>query len=228
MKTALLVCDHIKEEFRHISGEYVDMYQHFLPDFDFESYLVCDGEFPEDVNDHDVYLCTGSSFSVYDDVDWILKLKKLVRSIYSNNKTFIGICFGHQMIAHALGGRVEKMDFGWCVGAHNFKILNKKVWMDPALDHANLLMLCRDQVVELPEEAEVISSADSCKIGMFTVADNILGIQGHPEFATEYLNDIIQDRKDKIGAEKAKEALVSLESTLSNRAIFSWVKKFSE
>ena len=228
MKTALLVCDHIKEEFRHISGEYVDMYQHFLPDFDFETYLVCDGEFPEDVNDHDVYICTGSSFSVYNDIDWVLMLKKLIKSIYSNNKTLVGICFGHQMIAHALGGKVEKSNFGWCVGAHNFNMLTKKKWMDPALDHANLLMLCQDQVVELPGGAEVISSADSCKIGMFTIADNILAIQGHPEFATEYLNDIIKDREDKIGTNKAKEALISLESALSNRAIFSWIKNFVE
>src|SRR5215471_7036107 len=114
MKIGLLECDHILDKFRHIAGDYRDM---FVTLFDRHAsqisllhFDVCNGEFPSSLDACDGYLATGSRFSAYDDESWIHELKNFVRQIHKTKKPFVGVCFGHQILAESLGGNVARAD----------------------------------------------------------------------------------------------------------------------
>lgn len=228
MKVGLLECDHVAEKFRHIGGDYRDMFPAFLPKLGFEFFDVCNGRFPESVMRCDAYICTGSKYSVYDDIDWIHRLKAFVRDIYQARKPFVGVCFGHQMMGEALGGKVRKAAAGWCVGVHSFSVLQQEAWMIPPANEYNLLMLCQDQVQELPPDSRVLARAPDCPAGMFMVGETMLGIQGHPEFSKEYISAVIQDRAQRIGEAKTRTGLESLGQPTHSALFARWAGNFLE
>ena len=228
MKTALLVCDHIADKFRPIAGGYEDMYPALLPGLDLTPFWVCDGHFPDSVADFDAYLCSGSRASVYDDHEWVHRLKAFVAAVHAAGKRFVGICFGHQMLAEALGGKVLPAATGWCVGAHAFEITTREPWMEPFASPVFLPMLCQDQIQKLPAGSVVLASAAGCAVGIFRVGETMLGIQAHPEFAKEYLLAVLDDRVDRIGTKKTATARASLQQDLHNRLLGAWILKFLE
>ncbi|MCB9288110.1 MAG: gamma-glutamyl-gamma-aminobutyrate hydrolase family protein [Lewinellaceae bacterium] len=226
MKVGLLECDHVGEQFRHIGGDYRDMFPALLPNLRFELFDVCNGHFPESADECDAYICTGSKYSVYDDIPWIHRLKSFVRDIHSTQKPFVGICFGHQMMGEALGGKVRKAEAGWCVGVHSFSLLQQEEWMAPPEKEYKLLMLCQDQIQELPPDSRVLAQAPDCPVGMFTVGRTMLGIQAHPEFPKAYIDAIIRDREPRIGTDKARAGLESLGQGLHTELMARWVRNF--
>jgi GMP synthase-like glutamine amidotransferase len=135
----LLQCDHVRDEFRHIGGDYDDMFQRWL-DAHWRIYRVVDGEVPRHIGECDAYVSTGSRASVYDDEPWIHRLAGVVREIHAAGVPMLGVCFGHQMIAHALGGRVAKCSRGWSVGVHQFRVERREAWMQPRLENFGLVM----------------------------------------------------------------------------------------
>ena len=225
-KVGLLICDHVPDAFKHIDGEYLDMFRKLLPSLELEPYYAVDGHFPSSLDDHFAYVCSGSRFSVYQCTGWISKLQDLVQGIGSRNKKFVGICFGHQMLAQAMGGVVQKASVGWCVGAHTFKIMNRERWMKPTQEICNVRMLCQDQVSKLPPQSRVIATSRDCAIGMYLVNEHMLGIQGHPEFSKEYNQALITKRRNKIGKMKATEAIKSLNLPIHNHIIARWIMNF--
>ena len=226
MKVGLLECDHVMEKFHHIGGDYRDMFPALLPNLEFELFDVCNGRFPESVQECDAYVCTGSKYSVYDDIDWIHRLKAIVREIHRVKKPFVGVCFGHQMMGEALGGKVRKAEVGWCVGVHSFTLLQREAWMAPPEDEYKLLMLCQDQVQELPPDSRVLAQAPDCPVGMFTVGHTMLGIQAHPEFSKDYVSAIIQDREQRIGEAKTRSGLESLNQATHTPTLARWISNF--
>jgi len=226
MKVGLLICDHVSDEFRGEHGEYLEMFEHLLPSLDFEPYYVIDNHFPTSVDDHAAYLCNGSMYSVYDDEPWILGLKELVREIQNRNKKLAGICFGHQMIAEALGGVVKKAPGGWCVGVHKFQISSKEKWMTPSKENVNVLMLCQDQVEQMPDTSRLIATSKDCGVSVYVINDRILGIQGHPEFSKEYEKALIIKRIERIGTDKASRGIDSLKLPMDNQVIARWIVNF--
>ena len=210
MKAALLICDHVPEELSKIHGTYVEMYADLFPEIALQAYFVVDDEFPS-LEEYDIFIATGSKYSVYDDIPWIGKLKELVKEMYELQKTFIGICFGHQLIAESLGGKVERHESGYLIGVHDFTFNTKVSWMQPEAEGFKVLMLCQDQITVLPEGSRVLSESAECAIGMFTVGNTFLGIQGHPDFAKEYNRAIFESRAARIGPEKIEKANKSLE-----------------
>ncbi len=211
MKVALLVCDHVAEQFVGKHGDYPFMFNQLLPELKLEPWFVCDGSFPS-IADYDAFVCTGSKASVYDNIEWIHRLKAFTKEIYDSGKRFVGVCYGHQMMAEALGGKVERAEVGYLIGVHKFSIKEKPFWMKEVPDSYNILMLCQDQVVKLPPASKVLASSPDCQVGMFTVGDTFLGMQGHPEFSPEYDRDVFISRVERIGKEKVQEALLSLNS----------------
>lgn len=202
------------------------MFQAWLPQFDFDIIEVCQGEFPNHVDQYDIYLATGSRFSVYDDITWIDQLKDFVKTIQSAKKIYIGVCFGHQMLAEALGGKVEKATVGWSVGVQSFSIQKEKAWMEPRQNPVNLLMMCQDQVKLLPPDGEILASTITCPVGMFQVGKRMLGIQAHPEFSKAYDQALMEARIEKIGLETVSEGLKSLKEPIHAPEIQKWVDKF--
>jgi len=236
MKIGLLECDHVREEFRHIAGDYRDMFPALFlplaPDWEFVFYDVANGYFPASTDDCDAYLCTGSKYSVYDDEPWIHQLKEFINDLNKTNKPFVGVCFGHQMLAEALGGKVQKTEVGWCVGVHEFTVHSLHFTIkdnqksdfkyqtsnrtDGPVQHLNLLMMCQDQVVQLPADSIVLASTEDCPVAMFRVGGRMLGIQAHPEFTVAYEEALLRSRVGRIGVEKVDKALKSLSQPLDS------------
>lgn len=229
MNIGLLQCDYVAERFRHIAGDYPAMFRALfvaVPNFNLVPYDVCQGEWPASLDDCDAYLCTGSRWSVYEDVAWIHDLKTFVRRSYETRKPFIGICFGHQMMAEALGGKVEKSSYGWGIGIQPLEIIKPEAWMQPPQATLKLHYMHQDQVTRLPENSVVLGRSEHCPVAAFRLGDTMLGVQAHPEFTNEYSAALLAARSERIGAERVEQARASLIHRTDEAVFVQWVSEF--
>ena len=226
MKLGLLICDHVAEELVTQHGSYPEMFRAWLDDLEMEVFYVVDGQFPSGPEVCDAWLINGSRHSVYEDLPWINSLADFVWEVYSAKKPCVGVCFGHQMIGHALGGKVAKSDAGWCVGIHEFQMTQHPEWAHPAQETLKLLMMCQDQVLELPPESVIIASSADCPVGIFQVGETMLGIQAHPEFSAAYDQTLMESRVGRMGTEVVKKGIESLSQAPDAELIGMWVKHF--
>ena len=230
MHIALLGCDDVPERFRHIAGGYRDMFDALLrpaiPNLRLTWFDVVNGELPENVNTCAAYVCTGSRYSVYEDRDWIARLKIFVRELHDARKPFVGVCFGHQMLAEALGGEVKPAAQGWGVGVHAMHIAHAQPWMQPRLEDCKIQYMHADQVQRLPPESVVLAAAAHCPVAMFTVGDNMLGIEGHPEFPAPYVEALVRTRRERIGEERSVAAIESLSDKTDAAVVARWIANF--
>ena len=226
MRLGLLVCDHVRPEFEHISGDYPDMFRRLFaghPEVDVVVYDVISGEIPADPSECDAWITTGSRYSVNDDEQWIRDLEEFVRETAKKEVPFVGICFGHQLIAKALGGTVVRSDRGWGVGI-------KEVEVDNELGLGSsyrILNSHQDQVEDLPPGAEVLGWSDHCPVSMLGVGENIIGSQGHPEFDVDYSRALMEMRRGTVIAEDTVEAgLATLDRTPDSDRLATWILDF--
>jgi len=226
MKVGLLVCDQVKEAYRTEFGDYPEMFRVLFPNYEFECYQVYQGIFPENVMDCDVYMATGSSHSVYEDLAWINQTKAFIRALYKANRYFIGFCFGHQLMASALGGKVEKAEIGWCIGVHEFEVFQLKYWMRPAKTQVNFLMMCQDQVIELPPNTIRLAGSKDCPNAIMQVGERMMSIQGHPEFSAVYNQTLMESRVERIGVNKVAKGIASLKKPIDLDLFRAWVANF--
>lgn len=226
MKAGLLICDHVMSEYQKEFGDYSDMFMDLFPEFEWKLYDCINGHFPDDIDVCVVYFATGSKHSVYEDIPWIGELKKLIKKLYLNEKYFVGFCFGHQLIGESMGGKVAKSPNGWCVGVHEFKVRKWKEWMKPQRKDFSLLMMCQDQILELPDNAEVLAGNDMCPNAMITIGETFLGIQSHPEFTKEYDKLLMETRMNRMGDQVANEGIKSLSKPIDTAVVRSWVLNF--
>ena len=125
------------------------------------------GDYPEDPDECNAYVITGSRKSAYDDEGWIHDLGEFVRSLHQARKKTVGICFGHQLVAHYLGGTAAGAAPGWGVGIHRYDVLSPQPFMQPALGSYRLVVSHRDQVLRLPPGAELLAGSDFCPYAMY-------------------------------------------------------------
>lgn len=168
-------------------GEYPDMFAELLAGngFTFRTYAVVKGEFPASVKDCDGWLITGSRHGAYEDHPWIPPLEKFIRDAYSAHVPMVGVCFGHQIIAQAMGGRVEKFAGGWATGATKYDFDGETVTLNA---------WHQDQVVDRPKSAKVIASNDFCANAALLYDDRMLTIQAHPEYGSPFINGLVETR----------------------------------
>ena len=202
MKLGILKTDAVRPEWVPEFGEYPDMFIALLarqnPDLEFVVYDVEEGEYPGDIDEVDAYLITGSKSSVYEDKPWIHALIDFVRELDRRRKKIIGICFGHQLVAQALGGRTEKSPKGWGVGLHTHQFSDLPEWHDQGEPGFDILVSHQDQVVENAVGASVLAGSDFCENAVCQIGEHILTFQGHPEFLPEYSREIIDFRREMI------------------------------
>lgn len=228
MRVGLLECDHVAERFLGIAGDYRDMFARLLGAQGLEIVPVdaCRGELPGSPGDFDGYVCTGSRHSTYDDQPWIHELARFVVDVADAAVPFVGICFGHQVLAHALGGEVRRAETGWGVGPHDTAIEQVEPWMEPALARPRLQYMHQDQVVRVPHGATVLGSADHCPIAVLRAGERMLGIQAHPEFPAAYVEALMSVRVDHIDADTFEAARRALTTTTDDDAMAAWITAF--
>lgn len=226
MRVGLLECDDVSGRVPGMRGGYREMFAALLPGFHFSYYEVHRGRFPVAPQECDAWLCTGSQYSVYEKLDWIDALSDFIKRIKESQRRFVGVCFGHQMLAHALGGEVAKASQGWGVGVHRVDVLRQEPWMEPALKEVRIPHMHQDQVQRLPPDGVVLGRSDHCEVGMFRVGDSMLGIEGHPEFTAAYNKGLICIRRERIGEKRAQEALASLGQPSDGATVAKWIARF--
>jgi GMP synthase-like glutamine amidotransferase len=230
MNIGLLGCDDVPERLRPLAGTYRDMFAKLLsphlPEATFTWFDVVKGELPDSTDACDAYLCTGSRYSVYEDREWIHALKDYVRELHAAQKPFVGICFGHQVLAQALGGEVAPADQGWGVGIHEMRVTAPEPWMQPPQEDCKLQYMHADQVQRLPPESVVLATAPHCPVAMFRVGNTMIGIEGHPEFPAAYVEALLQIRKERIGVARTEAALASLAQKADDTVVARWMANF--
>jgi len=226
VRIGLLVCDHVRPEFLDISGDYEDMFRRLFADYeDVEvvAYDAINGELPGDPSEADAWLTTGSRHSVNDEEEWIRQLERFVRDVADAAVPFVGICFGHQLIAKALGGSVVKSDRGWGVGVKEVELSEGLGWGDSY----RVLTSYEDQVEDLPAGAELLGWNDHCPVSVMGVGSTILGMQGHPEFESAYSQALMESRRGTLIPEATADAgLASLKDNTDGPELADWILEF--
>jgi len=187
MKIGILQTGHAPDELLERIGDYSDLFRQMLAGhgFTFETYNVVDGEFPSGAHAAEGWLITGSKHGAYEDHAWIPPLETLIRDIHAASLPMVGICFGHQIIAQALGGTVEKFAGGWSVGRTEYRV-GGKVY--------NLNAWHQDQVTQVPPGATVLGESSFCANAVLAYGDRIWTIQPHPEFGPDFIEGLIDGR----------------------------------
>ena len=221
MHIGILKTDAVRPEWVSEFGEYPDMFERLVlaadPSATFSVWDVEEGVYPSDsdVDTVDGFIITGSKSSAYADKEWIRNLERLVQELHAKRKKMVGICFGHQVIARALGGTVAKSDKGWGVGVNVYNVSELPVQGDDEIrgggsGFLKLVASHQDQVTVLPPGARTVVSNDHCENAGFIIGDHVLTLQGHPEFSAEYSEAIMAFRHDMIGAERVAQGRASL------------------
>ncbi|MCY0967209.1 type 1 glutamine amidotransferase [Parathalassolituus penaei] len=213
-------------------GSYADMCRNLLlvsgANVEYRVYQVFEGELPEDHLECDAWLITGSKYSAYDDLPWIPPLKQLVREIHAAGQPLAGICFGHQLMAEALGGKVEKYAGGWGVGIHEYD-LTATARDELGVSSLHLNAVHQDQVVTLPPGAEVLASSPFCQYAVLRYAPNMVSLQAHPEFSMAFESDLLKLRRGEAVPEPAASmGLQSLEAEAArtdSQQVGAWLVK---
>ncbi|MHC9237304.1 type 1 glutamine amidotransferase [Pseudooceanicola sp. 502str34] len=187
MKIGILQCGHIPDALRGELEDYDQLFLTLLGDkgFEFEVFPIVDGADVPPPGACDGWLITGSRHGAYEDHAWIPPLEEMIRAIHAEGRPLVGICFGHQIIAQALGGKVEKFTGGWSVGRQVYTIEGEEFPLNA---------WHQDQVTELPTDARVIGSTDFCKYAALAYGDHIYTVQPHPEFGADVIDGLIRTR----------------------------------
>lgn len=229
VRVGLLECDHVPDDLRDIGDDYAAMFAARFatraPWVGFDRIDVIGGAPLPSPGDHDAYLITGSRHAAYDDLPWIAPLGSLVRDLVDAEVPVVGVCFGHQLIAHALDGEVARADAGWGVGVHEARVVTDRPWMAPPAEHFRLIVSHQDQVVRLPADAILIATSDHAPVAAFEVG-SALGFQGHPEFHPAYASALMAARRDRIPAHAITEGEGSLRTPADHATVTSWLGRF--
>lgn len=195
--------------------------------FECQVFEITKGEFPDSPGVCDAFIVSGSTDGVYDPSPWIVDLSEFIKSCKLERRKLVGICFGHQLIAHSLGGHASKSEKGWGLGLREFEITTQKPWMDPALNRCALYFSHQDQVTTLPTGAELLGGSAFCPNTIYCIGDQVLGIQGHPEISRSLMMQIIERRKELVGIEVHRDALNSLNhGTPDASTVARWIINF--
>lgn len=231
-KIVLLVCDQFPGILTPDIPSYEWMFERVFTQADdtcrFKVYQTWLGELPSpDIEEDAIYLITGSNNSAYDNVAWVVKLRYWIKQAYTRGCLLAGICFGHQVIAEALGGKVQRSPKGWGIGLRSSQIVDS-VFKDIAGSVSfTVLYDHHDQVVKLPQDAVLVSRSDFCPLESFRIGRQVLTLQGHPEFTNAFISHWIKDCAPDEPLSIKENALASMAS-MENQGVkvAGWIMQF--
>ncbi|SHI60574.1 GMP synthase-Glutamine amidotransferase [Shimia gijangensis] len=216
MKLAILMTNTDESAFaqaRPKDGEkFSVLVQEQRPDWECVTFSVKDGDFPEDIQAFDGAMITGSPASVYDDALWVGRLFDLIRAMDASELPVFGACFGHQAIAVALGGIVERNPDGWVHGLAMTESVGELPF-DERPNQVGLYASHIEQVTTLPKGAEVVASGPGCAVGGYLKGRHIFTTQYHPEMTDAFIADLVEFTADYVGDEVTQAARESLKTT---------------
>lgn len=188
MKIGILQTGIVVPELAETHGQYPDIFMDRLAKagFEFQTWSVVNGEFPPGPEAADGWLITGSRHGVYEDHAWIPPLEELIRQIVASGRPLVGICFGHQVIARALGGKAVKFPGGWSVGPQTYDFAGR--------GPRTVMAWHQDQVTEPPEGAVTLASSDFCKHAALLYPGQAYTVQPHPEFDVAFTRGLLEKR----------------------------------
>jgi GMP synthase-like glutamine amidotransferase len=205
-------------------GAYPAMISTMLgPRFETATYDVAAGRLPDTPDRHDAWLITGSPAGVYEDHAWIPPLEAFLREAKGKAK-LVGLCFGHQIMAQAFGGRVEKSERGWGIGLQSYDVADRALWMDEAARFA-IPVSHQDQVVVQPPGSRVLAANAFSPFGLLAYDDQpAISFQGHPEWEPDFARALIEFRRDRLPG--VDEALASLDRPNDRARVGEWIRRF--
>ena len=199
MRIGILQTGQSPDALRGAMGAYPSFFERLLAGrgLTFRTWHVEAMDFPQSVHDCDGWLITGSRHGAYEDHPFIPKLEDFIRTAYKERVPLVGICFGHQIIAQALGGKVERFGGGWAVGPQDYDFGGEKITMNA---------WHRDQVMRRPEGAEVAACNDFCENAALVYGDRAFTVQAHPEFEDAFIEGLLTHRGKGLVPDEIMEA----------------------
>ena len=187
------------------------------------------GRYPDSFDDYDVVLLTGSKADSFSDEPWVRELRRRVTGLLQQRKKLLGICFGHQLIAHCLGAQVGRAPNGWGMGRMAYDWVGPAP-LKPATPDAtlNLLASHQDQVLTLPAGATLQARSDFCPIAAYSIDDHVFCVQPHPEFVESYSAYLLDKRRDRIGEERYATARAALSLPHDGLDVARYMQAFIE
>ena len=213
-------------------GAYPKMFEDLFisvdPEMTFETVALEDGDALPDPEALEGILITGSAYGVYNEVPWMRTLKEWIGFAADARVPMIGICFGHQVIADALGGDVRKSDKGWGLGRHTYQVERHPTWMTPQVPSFSIGVSHQDQVLREPADAAVLAGNDFAPHASLVYSRApIISFQAHPEFSDEFLSALYTARKgNPLTEEQVDQAISSFETPDDNLLLAQWMVNF--
>ena len=230
LKIGLLICGKLPSAIERRGISHARLIEDWLgPNVkggDFRTYRAFTGKMPPKINSCDCYFVSGSASSMLDQQPWQQELSNFLLVAAKAQVPVIGLCFGHQALAQALGGRVAKAPKGWELGIKSWKVIREEGWMRECGKKLTLPSIHRDQVVKLPPRSMRVASSERCANGLFRLANHAIGIQGHPEFPPEILGELIEIHTDLFDAKEKANALASLDQPTDAKDMSRWCANF--
>jgi len=223
----------LQGDFGPYANKFKKMFLNADASFTFNEITVHAGENIPDPDQLEGVIVTGSAAGVYDDLPWMEPLRKFIRLAYEKNLAMVGICFGHQIMADALGGKVIKSPKGWGLGRHTYRLNNKvknfPLEIFPAnIDELAIAASHQDQVVIAPQKAKVFMQSDfTANAGLIYDNRRAMSMQPHPEFEKEYSAAIFGLRRGNPLTDAAVDAAVkTLDEPVDNDLVALTLAKF--
>lgn len=223
MKLAILETGVPPGDLAETYGDYPAMFERMLgPGFEVQTYDVQSGNLPADPGDHHAYLISGSPAGVYDPLPWIAPLMDFIRA--ADGAKMVGVCFGHQVMAEALGGHVKKSEKGWGAGLHTYQVADRQPWMNGE-QKVSVPASHQDQVIVQPPATDITLRSDFTPYAGLAWNDRqAISFQFHPEFSPGYAKALIEARFDRVNNPDA--AIASLDAPNDTAEVGGWIRKF--